>query len=273
MTTTPTNTAVAKSRLRPDSIATAEAEIRREKEALAALLGKRAKIDADTLSFQSVERDQSARPSDFATNRRRLAAVRVQLAALRQDELGLSAEISAQNGKVAAAEAALRRLHSAASAAKVKELLPALLQHGAALDAAVATVVAEYAALKAKITEIRSMSGSNTTDDLGHPTDPSPAPSGALVAVSMRNALLSALAPTDLRIELLPPHARHGFRSAVAGWVATIERWCARCLGKPAPPEPAPPDEREAALPGIIRKLAMPYRPPPDDPSFRHSGV
>ena len=89
----------------------------------------------------------------------------------------------------------------------------------------------------------------------------------------MRNALLSALAPTDLRIELLPPHARHGFRSAVAGWVATIERWCARCVGKPAPPEPAPPDEREAALPGIIRKLAMPYRPPPDDPSFRHSGV
>ena len=150
MTTTPTNTAVAKSRLRPDSIATAEAEIRREKEALAALLGKRAKIDADTLSFQSVERDQSARPSDFATNQRRLAAVRVQLAALRQDELGLSAEISAQNGKVAAAEAALRRLHSAASAAKVKELLPALLQHGAALDAAVATVVAEYAALKAR---------------------------------------------------------------------------------------------------------------------------
>ena len=89
MTTTPTNTAVAKSRLRPDSIATAEAEIRREKEALAALLGKRAKIDADTLSFQSVERDQSARPSDFATNQRRLAAVRVQLAGAAPGRAGI----------------------------------------------------------------------------------------------------------------------------------------------------------------------------------------
>jgi septal ring factor EnvC (AmiA/AmiB activator) len=114
-----------KSHPKLDPIATAEAAVRSAREQLSLVLGKQHRIDADTLLYASAERDQTARPTDFAQNQRRLAAIREHLRGLRADEQELSAEISSAHATVASAEAALRRAQSVKGAQRVRELLPA----------------------------------------------------------------------------------------------------------------------------------------------------
>jgi hypothetical protein len=222
---------------KPDPIATAEQALRLEREALSALTQRRAKIDADVILYSSAERDQTARPSDFADHQRRLAAVRLQLGALREDERALSDEISTQRAKVATSEAILRLHQSLKGARRVRELLPELSLYGKRLDEAVQVLVSTYGAAQETLRAIRMMSGNDITDEYGRPLDPTPAPSDRVVAVRMRNALIASLTETDLEVERLPPHARRSFSQLVAAWTMGIERWADQRL----------PQDREAA--------------------------
>jgi hypothetical protein len=221
---------VTKPNRNPDPIAAAEAVVRTEKEELARILTKRARIDADVLLYASAQRDQAARPTDFNDSHRRLAAIHTQLAALRADERELSVEISSASQRVAAAEAALRRLQSVEGAQKVRELLPELELHAKRLDEATRVLIDGYSGFKDLMREVRALSGSSETNAEGRPLDPSPAPSDRVVAVNMRNALVASLIETDLEVERLPPHARRSFGTLAAAWRLGIERWCDDCL-------------------------------------------
>jgi hypothetical protein len=225
-------------KVQQDPIAVAGENVRLEREALSALTLKRAKLDSDVLVLSTTERDQFGRPSDFSTSQRRLAAVRVQLAALREEELDLSAQINAQHSKVAAAEAELRRAQSVKGAQRVRETLPELTLCAKRLDEAAQMLVSTYYEFKNLMRAVRTLSGDAVTDDLGRPVNPSPAPNDRLIAVSMRNSLIAALIETDLEVERLAPHARHTFGQLAAAWNTGIERWCRQCLG---------PQDREAA--------------------------
>jgi hypothetical protein len=143
-----------------DPIATAETKLRLEKETLAELLTELSKLDAQTIAFQSVERDQTGRPSDFAAGNRRLAAVRVQLAALRDEEAVLQVKITAQRAVVASAEANLRRFQSASGASRVKELLPELHVMGRRLDEACQVLISTYGEVRDAMRAARALSGS-----------------------------------------------------------------------------------------------------------------
>jgi hypothetical protein len=55
------------------AVTSAEPALRKEREALAGLLQKRAKIDSDALVLATTERDQLGRSSDYTTSQRRLS--------------------------------------------------------------------------------------------------------------------------------------------------------------------------------------------------------
>jgi hypothetical protein len=208
-----------------DPIAPAEATLRLEREALNELLTALGKIDAQTMMFQSTERDQTARPSDFAANQRRLAAVRVQLSALRDEETALNVKITGQRAVVQFAEANLRRAQSVIGAERVRELLPEQFLLAKRLDEATRVLIDGYHEFRDNLRAIRALSGTAETNAFGEPLSPSPAPSDRVVAVAMKNALSASLTQTDLEFERLPPHARHSFSQLASAWNSGIERW------------------------------------------------
>jgi chromosome segregation ATPase len=192
------------------TVSECETKLRQLREALNDLIVRRNNIDGATLKLQS-ERDSLAYAALTGDDKaqRHITSIRTQLAKLRDTEIELAAAISTAHTYVSSAEVELRQAQQASNAVAAQKLLPALLEHGVAGDAAIVELREALAGIRDTIRDLRT---------LGHH-----AVNERVMQLAIKTALEVALIDEGLAVPLHQPSLRRSLTQLAGSWVANVE--------------------------------------------------